>query len=168
METKETTKGFTLIELLVVIAIIGLLSSVIFASVNSARTKSRTARTKADLNQIRLSIEMLFHDTMLHPGKISTSPCVQNPEILLNSCAAGLACTDGGFSDWSGPYLNSVSLDPWGNNYIFDPDFTCNTGVLGCEGISNDTIVRAVHSGGPNGSGINQYDSDNIVLVLCK
>ena len=42
MLTKE--RGFTLVELLVVIAIIGLLSSVIIASVNNARTKGQYAR----------------------------------------------------------------------------------------------------------------------------
>lgn len=57
---KKTQKGFTLIELLVVIAIIGILSSVVLASLNNARRKSRDARRMADLQQIKLAQELYF------------------------------------------------------------------------------------------------------------
>ena len=58
MILKKTSKGFTLIELLVVVAIIGLLASVVIASLNTARTKGRDARRVADIRQIQDSLEM--------------------------------------------------------------------------------------------------------------
>ena len=53
-------KGFTLIELLVVISIIGLLSSVVLASVNEARARARDARRISDLNQIRNALALYY------------------------------------------------------------------------------------------------------------
>ena len=45
-------KGFTLIELLVVIAIIGILSSVVLASLNASRTKAVDEAIKTQLKQL--------------------------------------------------------------------------------------------------------------------
>jgi prepilin-type N-terminal cleavage/methylation domain-containing protein len=68
---KNSKKGFTLIELLVVIAIIGILSSVVLASLSTARQKSRDAKRISDLGQVQLALELFFDRTQSYP---STSP----------------------------------------------------------------------------------------------
>jgi|ERR1035437_5034235 prepilin-type N-terminal cleavage/methylation domain-containing protein len=53
-------KGFTLIELLVVIAIIGILSSVVLASLSSARNKGKDAAVKSQLASMRAQAEIFY------------------------------------------------------------------------------------------------------------
>ena len=55
-----TKKGFTLIELLVVIAIIGILSSVVLASLNTARDKGKDASAKGSLSSLRAEAEIYY------------------------------------------------------------------------------------------------------------
>lgn len=62
MNRKNLTKGFTLIELLVVVAIIGILASVVLASLNSARAKGADAAIKSNMSGMRAQAE-LFYDS---------------------------------------------------------------------------------------------------------
>ena len=56
----KNKKGFTLIELLVVISIIGLLSSIVLASLNTTRVKAADTAIKADLKGIATSAEIEY------------------------------------------------------------------------------------------------------------
>lgn len=53
-------KGFTLIELLVVVAIIGILSSVVIASLSDARSKGNVAAIKQNLTGVRTQAEIVY------------------------------------------------------------------------------------------------------------
>jgi type IV pilus assembly protein PilA len=58
----KLNQGFTLIELLVVIAIIGVLSSVVLASLNTARGKGADSSIKANLANARAQAELFYAD----------------------------------------------------------------------------------------------------------
>ena len=68
MKKTSKSKGFTLIELLVVIAIIGLLSSVVLASLETARAKSRDASRFSSLISIRNALELFRSDNKAYPS----------------------------------------------------------------------------------------------------
>lgn len=65
---QRTTKGFTLIELLVVIAIIGVLSSVVLASLNTARIRARDAQRVTTVRQIQSALELFYLTNGRYPG----------------------------------------------------------------------------------------------------
>ena len=93
-ERKFKNAGFTLVELLVVISIISLLSSVVFASVNSARSKARDARRKSDLHAIQLALEFYF-------DKYGTYQ-------VSGTGSGGCSCGWAGYED-SGAYAKAVT-----------------------------------------------------------
>jgi len=57
---KSLVSGFTLIELLVVIAIIGVLSSIVLASLNTSRKRANDAKAKTQLSHIRTAAELYY------------------------------------------------------------------------------------------------------------
>ena len=67
-------RGFTLIELLVVIAIIGVLSAVVLASLNTARSKGNDAGVKANLNTVGTQAALYFSDNSSY-GTFAVASC---------------------------------------------------------------------------------------------
>ncbi len=73
MNRNKHRKGFTLVELLVVISIISLLSSVVFASVNSAQRKGRDAARAANVKSLKMAMELYYDDNNGYPTSNGSS-----------------------------------------------------------------------------------------------
>ena len=68
---KNFKKGFTLIELLVVVAIIGVLASVVLASLNSARSKGSDAAIKSNLSNTRAQAALYYDNNKTFGTSVS-------------------------------------------------------------------------------------------------
>lgn len=98
-------KGFTLIELLVVIAIIGLLSSVVLASLNTARSRANDAKRLSDIRQVQRALELFATDNNgRYPdtGSVWRSQCPSWGGHAQQSVIPGLVPT----------YMSQLPADP--------------------------------------------------------
>lgn len=156
---KIKQKGFTLIELLVVIAIIGLLSSVVLASLNSSRVKARDARRIADLKQISTALEFYYDKNNVYPACRAFSPW--NAVNWTNSGSPSTGCL---YSALVSTYIPSLSADPVNKeggtgNYLGDNAPTDQGYVYDSNG-ANYTLGANLEKGG-TASDLGNYQVKN-------
>ncbi len=89
-------KGFTLIELLVVIAIIGILSSVVLASLNTARSKGANASVKSNLANMRAEAALWYDNHSQVYDTLCTDPVILSASSSAASGASYVNCTGSG------------------------------------------------------------------------
>jgi len=109
---KMRERGFTLIELLVVIAIIGMLASIMIASLDSARKKGRDARRVADMRQIQLALALYAN---------------ANDGLYPRGLYCGAGCLNA-----NSAYIATIPKDPNGVACAADSNDTTSATATGC------------------------------------
>lgn len=148
--------GFTLVEIMVVVAIIGVLLGIAIPSMIKVRSETRLQIAHNDIRVLSTAIQLLAFDTGKWPGGVPAG-MVGNPESWdLRKGSAGLLGNDGRFPNWKGPYIEAIPMDPWGENYFFDPDYS----------VRRAASLPVLGSFGPNRVGRNVYDSDDVCEIM--
>ena len=92
------SRAFTLIELLVVISIIGVLSSIVLASLNTARDKAKVSMIKGNLRNMVPQMELSYSDNNNYGGINAAGNPPYRPSTVCTGPIAGMAAsiTSGG------------------------------------------------------------------------
>lgn len=133
---KQTLRrGFTLIELLVVIAIIGILASVVLASLNSARDKGADAAIKSNLNNARAQAELYYDNHDRSYNEVCTDTGSDSIAQMVAGAEAAATGVTVDCNDEAGAWAASVELST--------EEFYCvdSTGaaVITAGGLTGDT-----------------------------
>ena len=101
--------GFTLIELMAVIVILGILATIVAINVSPFLQLANLEKVRADISQVGKALELYRFNEMNYPTTEQGIEALVKPHAELKR--PYLYPQNG--------YINSVPLDPWGQEYLY-------------------------------------------------
>ncbi len=104
---RNIKKGFTLVELLIVIIIIAVLAAIAIPKFSNSSQRSKESSLRANLKLVRNAIDLFRADTGAFPANMAGLTTSTTAGLSAAAAACTIAATD-----WRGPYLQAVPVDP--------------------------------------------------------
>jgi general secretion pathway protein G len=104
---RNNKKGFTLVELLIVIIIIAVLAAIAIPKFSNSSQRSKESSLRANLKLVRNAIDLFRADTGAFPASFAGLTASTTAGLNASAVACTIAATD-----WRGPYLQAVPVDP--------------------------------------------------------
>jgi general secretion pathway protein G len=97
--------AFTLVELLLVMVILATLAAIVIPKFAGRSQQAKVTAAQSQISSMELALDAFEVDNGYYPK---------------SGALGDLAEAPAGASNWKGPYLKKVPLDPWGNPYTYE------------------------------------------------
>lgn len=102
---KLSRRAFTMVELLLVLVILGMLAAIVVPKFTGRSEKAKITAAKTQISSFEKALDTFEIDNGFYPkGSNGLYDLVEEPSNAKN---------------WQGPYVKSIPLDPWENEYIY-------------------------------------------------
>lgn len=98
--------GFTLVEMLLVLVILATLAAIVVPKFAGRTEQARITAAQTQIASLKVVLDTYEVDNGYYPkGSKGLEDLVEQPSNALN---------------WKGPYIDSIPVDPWGKEYVYE------------------------------------------------
>lgn len=106
LKKNNRLRAFTLVEMLLVLAILAILAAIVYPSVAGRSEQARITAAKTQIENFSTALSAFEVDNGYFPrGKDGLNALIDKPRDA---------------SNWRGPYVDKIPLDPWQHPYVYE------------------------------------------------